>query len=107
MRIFLLLLFLLALIFCFVSLFQAGLDFLRLGQAHKLLPEIQPYSAEVAAADIKTVNELRDFYASKVRDSFPSYLGCYVFPFQTKCHTLMYNHEILKKQNDPLGNDTR
>jgi hypothetical protein len=50
----------------FVVITQAGLDFLRLGQVHKLLPEIQPYSTEIGAADIKTVNELRDFYASKV-----------------------------------------
>ena len=42
------------------------MDFLRLGQVHKILPELQSYSAQRAAADINTVNELKQFYESKV-----------------------------------------
>ena len=48
------------------SSLQANLDFLRLGQVHKILPELQSYSAQRAAAGIKTVNELRQLYESKV-----------------------------------------
>ena len=47
------------------------MDFLRLGQAHKVLPELQSYTAQRAAADIKTVNELKQLYQSKV-----NYLHC-------------------------------
>ena len=49
---------------------QAKVDFLRLGQVHKILPEIQSYSAQRAAAGIKTVNELKQFYESKVTNMF-------------------------------------
>lgn len=49
---------------------QAKVDFLRLGQVHKILPEIQSYSAQRAAASIKTVNELKQFYESKVTNVF-------------------------------------
>ena len=56
--------------FCLIisspSSLQANLDFLRLGQVHKILPELQSYSAQRAAAGIKTVNELRRLYESKV-----------------------------------------
>ena len=56
--------------FCLIisspSSLQANLDFLRLGQVHKILPELQSYSAQRAAAGIKTVNELRQLYESKV-----------------------------------------
>ena len=48
------------------------MDFLRLGQVHKILPEIQSYSAQRAAAGIKTVNELKQFYESKVTNMFCS-----------------------------------
>ena len=46
------------------------MDFLRLGQVHKILPEIQSYSAQRAAAGIKTVYELKQFYESKVTNTF-------------------------------------
>ena len=42
------------------------MDFLRLGQVHKVLPELQSYTSQRAAADIKTVNELKQLYESKV-----------------------------------------
>ncbi|CAH3161793.1 unnamed protein product [Porites lobata] len=48
-----------------LKLKEAKVDFLRLGQVHKILPEIQSYSAQRAAAGIKTVNELKQFYESK------------------------------------------
>ncbi|KAK3727809.1 hypothetical protein QZH41_008231, partial [Actinostola sp. cb2023] len=48
-----------------LKLKQVNLDFLRLGQVHKMLPEIQPYSTQVAGAQVKTVNDLREFYMSK------------------------------------------
>ena len=46
------------------------MDFLRLGQVHKILTEIQSYSAQRAAAGIKAVNELTQFYESKVTNMF-------------------------------------
>ena len=42
------------------------MDFIRLGQVHKILPELQSYSAQIAAEGIKTVSELRRLYESKV-----------------------------------------
>lgn len=48
-----------------LKLKEANMDFLRLGQVHKILPEIRSYSAHRAAAGIKTVDELRQLYESK------------------------------------------
>ena len=42
------------------------MDFLRLGQVHKVLPELHSYTSQRAAADIRTVNELKQLYESKV-----------------------------------------
>ncbi|XP_078361987.1 DNA replication ATP-dependent helicase/nuclease DNA2-like isoform X2 [Oculina patagonica] len=48
-----------------LKLKEANLDFIRLGQVHKILPELQSYSAQRAAEGIKTVDELRQLYESK------------------------------------------
>ncbi|XP_015756273.1 PREDICTED: DNA replication ATP-dependent helicase/nuclease DNA2-like [Acropora digitifera] len=48
-----------------LKLKEANVDFLRLGQVHKILPELHSHSSQMAAADIKTVDALRQLYESK------------------------------------------
>ena len=45
---------------------QYDLDFVRLGRAERVHPEVRPFSAELQTLKMKSVEELSEFYESKV-----------------------------------------
>ena len=52
--------------FKYLCLLQFDVDLVRIGRLAKIHADIRPFAAETLTAGFKTVQELEDFYLSKV-----------------------------------------